>query len=135
MSRAHYSEDLENWDMIRWRGRVMSATRGKRGQLFLRDLLVALDEMPDKRLIRNDLQNEDGQVCAIGALGLKRGIDMSTIDPEEAETVAAAFNIAEPLAREVVYMNDEYFDYRMTAEERFTKMRAWIGTQIKAEIT
>lgn len=32
MSRSGYSEDLDMWDLIRWRGAVKSALRGKRGQ-------------------------------------------------------------------------------------------------------
>ena len=129
MSRANYSEDLENWDLIRWRGQVASAIRGKRGQKFLTELLEALDAMPEKRLIRDDLQNEDGEVCAIGALGLKRGINLQKLDPEDPDQVAAAFDIAEQLSREVVYMNDEYCD-RETPEERWKGMRAWVAKQI-----
>jgi hypothetical protein len=130
MSRANYSEDLDNWDLIRWRGQVASAIRGKRGQGFLGDLLVALDSLPEKRLIADDLENEEGEVCAIGALGKARGIDMKRIDPEEPEVVAAVFGIAEQLAREIVYMNDEYFDTE-TPEERHRVMRKWVIRQIR----
>lgn len=136
MSRSGYSSDCENLAM--WRGRVASATRGKRGQAFFRALLAALDGMPEKRLIRHALQAEDGEVCAIGALGKARGVDMSDIDPEEPDQVAPVFDIAECLAQEVVYMNDEYFDYRyvdhkrieITPEELWQKMRAWVAEQI-----
>jgi hypothetical protein len=37
MSRSGYSDDLENWSLIRWRGAVASAIRGRRGQAFLRE--------------------------------------------------------------------------------------------------
>jgi len=37
---------------------------GRRGQKFLRDLIVALDEMPVKRLIKNDL-HAHGEVCTL----------------------------------------------------------------------
>lgn len=84
MSRSGYSTDLDDWDLIRWRGQVASAIRGKRGQKFLVDLLAALDALPQKSLIVDELQ-EEGQVCAIGALGLSRGLDMSKIDPEDAD--------------------------------------------------
>jgi hypothetical protein len=131
MSRSGYSEDLDDWDLIRWRGQVASAIRGRRGQAFLVDLLKALEEMPEKRLIADDLENEDG-VCAIGALGKARGIDMKALDPEEPEHIAAAFGIAPQLAQETVYMNDEYFD-RETPEKRYEFMVAWTRKQIKAE--
>lgn len=48
MSRSGYSNDGENIAM--WRGQVASAIRGKRGQAFLRELVEALDAMPEKRL-------------------------------------------------------------------------------------
>ena len=129
MSRSGYIDDFEdNWQLIKWRGQVASASRGKRGQQFFRDLLAAMDAMPEKRLITHELE-EDGEVCAIGALCRARGVDMATIDPGEPEEVAGAVNIAPQLAQETVYMNDEYFD-RETPEERFTKMRAWVAKQI-----
>jgi len=56
MSRSGYTEDNDDqWALIRWRGAVKSAMRGKRGQAFLRELLAALDAMSVKRLIANDL--------------------------------------------------------------------------------
>ena len=131
MSRANYSEDLEQWEIAMWRGQVASAIRGKRGQKFLRDLLVALDALPDKSLIRHELQNQDGEVCAIGALGLAHGIDMSDLDSEEPVSVAAAFDIAEQLAREVAYMNDEYYDTE-TPEARYVSMKKWVVSLIKS---
>lgn len=55
MSRSGYTEDCDGWDLIRWRGAVASAIRGKRGQAFLREALAALDAMPEKQLISHDL--------------------------------------------------------------------------------
>ena len=59
MSRSGYTDyddsDFANWNHIRWRGQVASATRGKRGQQFFRDLIAALDAMPTKVLITDDL--------------------------------------------------------------------------------
>lgn len=136
MSRSGYHCD---GDVAMWRGMVASATRGKRGQAFFRALVAALDAMPEKRLIRDALQDESGEVCAIGALGKARGIDMREIDPECPEQVAPAFGIAECLAQEVVYMNDEYFDFHyvrevrteFTPEERWQHMRKWAAQQIR----
>ncbi len=144
MSRSGYVEDFDdNWQLIKWRGQVASATRGKRGQKLLTDLLVALDAMPDKALVPHELETEDGQVCALGALGKARGIDMQKLDPEEPEAVAAAFDIAPQLAQEIVYMNDEYLDSTwnettkryddITPEKRWECMRAWVASQIQRE--
>lgn len=150
MSRSGYSDDCEQWSMIRWRGAVASAIRGKRGQAFLRELLDALDALPEKRLIAGDIVRE-GEVCAIGALGLRRGVDMTALDPEDHEAVAGAFGIPNALACELFYENDEvsewtyetvqgpvrpgqvlpYVSRRVTPEERFVRVRAWIVSSIK----
>lgn len=133
MSRSGYSEECdEDWGFIRWRGAVASAIRGKRGQAFLKEILAALDAMSEKRLIANDLEQE-GAVCAIGSVGKTRGIDMSSLDPEDYHTVAATFGIARALAQEIVYENDEggpsYWG-KETPEERYTRMRKWIASLI-----
>lgn len=130
MSRSGYSYDLEENDIAMWRGQVASAIRGKRGQAFLRDLLAALDAMPDKRLIRDALE-ADGEVCGIGALGRARGIDMSQLDPEEYEAVAEAFNIAHQLAQEIAYVNDEYLDLE-TPEQRFIGVHKWVAEHLSS---
>lgn len=108
MSRSDYSDDFdENWDYIRWRGRVASSIRGKRGQKLLRELAAAMDAIPGKSLVAHELVSEDGQFCALGAVGQCRGIDLTKLDPDDYAAVAEAFDIAEPLAREIVFENDE----------------------------
>ncbi|MDE1904980.1 MAG: hypothetical protein KGH75_00835 [Rhodospirillales bacterium] len=130
MSRSGYSEDIDDdWGFIRWRGRVASAARGRRGQQFLRDLVAALDAMPEKRLITGEIQNDSG-VCAIGSVGLRRGIDLAAIDPENWEAVGQIFDIAEPLVREVFYLNDEAFGGK-TPEQLWQRMRDWAVALIK----
>ena len=134
MSRSGYTDDDEGMPLALWRGIVASATRGKRGQQFFRDLLAALDAMPHKRLIAHELA-KDGEVCAIGSLGAARGVDMAKLDPEEPCDVARAFNIATPLAQEVVYENDENGPWSRdeSPEQRWTRMRAWVAAQIRPD--
>ena len=133
MSRSGYTDDCEdNWAMIRWRGAVNSATKGKRGQQFFRDLLAALDAMPNKRLITESLVS-DGEFCTLGVLGAARGIDLEKLDPDDSEQVSSAFGIADCLAREVVWMNDE--PYHHTPEQRFSFMRKWVESKITKEPT
>lgn len=129
MSRSGYSDGIDNWDLIKWRGQVASAIRGKRGQALLKDLHEALLALPEKRLITDELIDTDGDVCALGAVGKMRNVDMSQLDPSEPEEVAAAFNIAEQLAQEIVYMNDEYWD-RETPEERYKLMLKWVEQKV-----
>jgi hypothetical protein len=128
MSRHGYSDDLDQWDLIKWRGQVASAMRGKRGQALLVDLVNALDAMPEKVLIARELIDGAGDVCALGAVGLRRGISMEHLDPEESESIADAFDIAEQLAREIVYVNDEggnAWRGDETPQARWKRVRAW----------
>jgi len=125
MSRSGYIDDCEQWDLIRWRGAVASAIRGKRGQAFLLEMYRAMEALPEHKLIAAELE-KDGAVCAIGAVGKARGIDMSKIDPEDRDTVAGTFGIPPTLAAEIVYMNDEYFFSQETPEARYQQMRKWV---------
>jgi hypothetical protein len=154
MSRSGYCDDIDDpLALGRWRAQVKSATRGRRGQKLLREMLAALDAMPEKRLIGHELEFSserieqqkakwpwidaevpegvrDGDVCALGAVGKARGLDMAVIDPEDNETVALTFDIAEPLAREIAFMNDEGSAYLETPEQRWQRMRAWVAGEI-----
>ncbi len=111
MTRHGYVDngDLESLELGRWRGRVASAIRGRRGQKLLHRLKESLEAMPFRELIPEDLQDEHGGVCALGSIGVHEKLDLSELDPEESEGVAEFFDIADPMAREIVYENDEYF--------------------------
>jgi hypothetical protein len=130
--RSGYSDSCDGWDLIRWRGAVASAIRGKRGQAFLREMLASLDALPDKRLIAEELE-QNGEVCAIGSVGKARGVDMSKLDVFDPDTIANAFGIATALVQEIEYINDE--DYRAsTPEKRFEVVRKWVVENIKPAI-
>lgn len=138
MSRSGYSDDCNGWSLIRWRGAVNSAIKGKRGQAFLREALAALDAMPTKELIADNLSTEGG-FCTLGAVGAARGMDMSGIDPDEREQVAASFSVAEALAAEIMFENDEGSSYAFwyvnnskptTPAQRWQHMRDWIAKHI-----
>lgn len=135
MSRSGYSDDYDGnddqWAQIRWRGAVESSIRGRRGQALLRELLEALDAMPEKRLIANDLITQDGDVCALGALGVKRGIadDLKTKDPWDYSNLADIFGVAAPLIQEIEWMNDVGV-WGLTPEQRWLNMRAWVAGRI-----
>lgn len=134
MSRAgYYDDDSDQWATIRWRGAVASGIRGKRGQAFLREMLTAMDALPEKKLVAHELEM-DGQVCAIGSVGMARGIDMSQLDPENYSKVADTFGISEALAREIVYENDEGGWRDDTPEKRFERMRAWVVENLRDEV-
>lgn len=135
MSRSGYTDDYGDDDplaMGRYRQAVAMAFKGKRGQAFLREMLAALDALPEKRLVQGELETPEGAVCAIGSVGRKRGMGLSKFDPDDIERVAGAFGIADSMAREIVWMNDEVGSYKETPEERFVRVRKWIESEIKA---
>ena len=144
MSRSGYSEDRDSdyWSFIRWRGAVASAIGGKRGQEMIAEMRDALDAMPEKKLIANDLETLSGEYCALGALGRKRGLAMTShpngwaskprwtrelgLDPEDPDRVAEAFGVAPALIKEIVYENDEFGQWKkVTPEQRWAHMREW----------
>lgn len=143
MSRSGYSDDMD--DTLahgRWRAQVASAIRGKRGQTFLRELLAALDAMPEKRLVKQEFE-ADGAVCTLGCIAKQRGVDMSRFDPEDSsvgEEIGPALGIAHQLAREIMFENDDFYiwapnrgrvwDDPTEGEKRWKYMRDWVAQQI-----
>jgi hypothetical protein len=138
MPRSGYDDDCDGRELALWRGAVASTIRGKRGQEFLRELLAALDAIPEKRLIANALER-DGEVCALGALGRKRGLAMDNYDEEmcDPETdeyrraLAHLFGTAPALVAEITYMNDQWPSSLSTPETRYQMVREWVASQIK----
>ena len=131
MSRSGYSDNCDGWALICWRGAVASAIKGKRGQAFLRELLDALDAMPVKELITEDLER-DGSYCALGVIGARRGLDLKAIDAEDPEDVAKHFEIARALAAEISYENDEASPFiREPPGQLWMRMRRWTAENIK----
>lgn len=135
MSRSGYSDAFgDEWSLIRWRGAVLSAIRGARGQLLILELLEALEAIPEKRLIAEELATAIGEYCALGVLGAKRGIDLDTLDPEDYKQVASAFGVANALVREIVWENDEFRWGNATPEQRWQHMCDWCRANLKAEV-
>lgn len=131
MSRSGYDEDCYGWELIRYRGAVASAIRGARGQSFLREMLAALDAMPEKILIEHELE-DNGRFCAMGVVGNARGLPMAGIDAYDPEQIASAFGIAESLAREVAWINDDEFSYaKESLQDRWTRVRKWVVENLK----
>ena len=144
MSRSGYSEDCENLGL--WRGAVERAIRGKRGQAFLREMAAALDAMPRKELGADEVARDSEHVCAMGSVVLARRRDVTAVDVYDADDTANLLGIAGALAKEIAYENDECGQRietegptrfpgglvwrRETLAERWTRMRAWVDSQI-----
>lgn len=127
MNRSDYTDDsdYDNWRAIMYRGAVKSATRGQRGQKLLRDIAQAMDAMPEKVLIADDLAR-DGQVCALGAAFQLRGINATAYHAENYIAIASALDAAPALVREIAFLNDECGD-----NNRWLWMRNWVDSEIK----
>lgn len=113
-----------------WRGQVASTIRGKRGQAFLKELIEALDSLPEKQLIKNDLI-QDGEVCALGSVGIMRGIDMTKLDAGDYYALAKVFGITHQLVQEIEWINDEAGAPDQTPEQRWQSIRDWAVRHIR----
>lgn len=92
---------------------------------------IALDLMHKKRLIPNKLITKTGEVCALGAVGRLKGLNMSKVDPEDRDQVAKLFDIAPALAAEIAYKNDQNHGYiNETPEEKWSRVRKWVDENI-----
>lgn len=114
MSRSGYSDDYDDpLALGRWRQAVKRAIEGKRGQALLRDLLLTLDAMPDKRLYTGSFATADGEFCTLGAHAARKGVKVDDLgdieDGCDTAIVGARFGIAPAMAAEIMYMNDENF--------------------------
>lgn len=138
MSRHGMVDDWEpddssdQWRQICFRGSIKKAIKGKRGQAFLRELIAALDAMPVKKLIAEELEHE-GEYCAMGCVGKARGIDMSNLDPYDVEKMSKIFGIAPNMIREIEFINDEtvYWSNDEIPEiKRWNVVRQWAESQL-----
>lgn len=142
MSRSGYCDDFEEPGLTLYRRAVENAIKGKRGQALLKELEAALIALPDKALTTNEMANPaDDSVCALGAVALKRGLgkgkDRLTVLKEiaekfpegsEASELCDEFNIAEALAKEITYVNDEMASGG--PEKRYEYVLKWVRDQI-----
>jgi hypothetical protein len=134
MSRSGYVdtgdwEDDEIGTLNLYRANVARSIRSKRGQAFLREMAAAMDAMPEKFLIADELVTAEGEVCAIGSVCKARGLDVSGTDPEEPDEVAKLVGISRILAAEIEYENDEG-GWHENDEQRWTRMRHWIDSNL-----
>lgn len=134
MSRSGYVDDWDDPGSVNlYRGVVLRALHGKRGQAFLRELVAALDALPSKRLIAGKLVTEGGECCAIGSVFRARGLSVAGIDPYAADEVGAAVGVAKAMAAEIEYENDDGGRYDETPEQRWERMRSWASGHMMAE--
>lgn len=142
--RSGYDDGCDGWELIRWRGAVTSAIRGRRGQAFLHELRDALDAMDQKELIEGYLE-DGGKVCAVGCVARARGMLVEGAEELNADTL----DVANALVREVMFVNDD--DWGIWSEfdrvkhkdiptwqadirrRRWERVRRWVDRQIREE--
>lgn len=145
MSRHGYVDDDCDDPLLlgRWRAQVKSAIRGKRGQAFLKELAAAMDAMPKKELIVDELIDDEGGCCAIGVVCKARGLDVSKIDYTDPEEVGGLVGVAHQMAAEIEYENDtdqpkwtkdaagKWIREDETPSQRWERMRRWVDKHIE----
>lgn len=148
MSRSGYTEgdcddEIAFLRYNGWRQAVHNALHGKRGQAFLRELIESLDAMPVHELAANSF-TKGGEVCALGSVALKRGIDVSGfeppddvedygIEPVDRDAVGIVFGIAPSMAAEIMFENDDNDYHNETPALRWARMRRWAECQLTPE--
>ena len=134
MSRSGYTDDCENLEL--YRATVERSIKGRRGQAFLRELATAMDAMPDKVLIRNELIDAEGDCCTIGVVCKARELDVSAVDHEDPQAVGDLVGIARSMAAEIEFENDD--DWHLakaeTPEQRWIRMRKWVDDHLSEQV-
>jgi hypothetical protein len=149
--RINYSEDEDYLGQFNlFQANCQRSIEGKAGQKSLRELEAALLALPEKRLIADELENAEGEVCAIGAIKKYRGVDVES-DPQEMEEVGVELGMPRLVAWKVVALNDfdngEYVEafgptyhgmklwefVPVTPERRYEMVLAWVRQQIQSE--
>lgn len=144
MSRLDYGDGDSYWEP--WMdgqqaGALRSATRGKRGQRFLRDLIEALDALPVPELAVGALEDEEtGCCCAFGAVRRHRGAENVPLgfDPTREDmppdSLAQPFDVSQTLAWAVVQANEESSTSNTpdARRRRFKEVRRWAVAKLCA---
>jgi len=133
--RVYVNEDNEENTYGLWVGSAKKAIGGKKGQAFLKELRQAILNLPKRELFK-DRFNKEGGVCALGALGLKRNMDMCELDsqiendePVETKFIAHKFGITPTLAWEIIYANDDERS-SVTPSKRYRRFLKWLDKKI-----
>lgn len=139
-----------------WEGNMRRCFSGKAGQAKLREIREALLALPQKRLIRGRLADENGDVCTVGAIALHRRVkdgqepdvaiaELAKIVPQEMVewdswevermtlAVGADCGIKAPMVTEIAFHNDVW-ERRETPEECYSRILAWVENCIRGPV-
>lgn len=151
MSRFDFDGDGEEYpgEYALFEANIDRALAGKRGQAILREMKAALEALPHKRLCQGRLA-DDGEVCVLGALCVKRLRDTGLTFEEAvekaereyaemdaqalADTAGSRMKLGFHLAWKTMYANDELgenYKSKTTPEKRFENVMNWINSNLK----
>ena len=156
MSRVNFDDyDEDEYSDLRafafgWNEK--QALGGRKGQKFLREMEAALLALPRKELVANVFVAEDGGVCPLAALALKRSKDAGKTEDdalaevrnllsmedafydnssyENCEYAAKALKTNRYMAYAVMYCADEQAR-KLNLSERYDAVLAWVRKNLK----
>lgn len=133
--RLNYSDDEDySGQFALWNANINRHLLGKKGQFWLTQLRDALLALPTKRLIARSLADDNGEVCAIGALVVAQGKatvdELSGLDEhEDSADYAKSLGVPYLTAWAVVAENDLSLD-NCTPEQRYERMLTWVQARL-----
>ncbi len=132
MSRTWEGESDNPLDWGRYEAAKRSTLRGRRGQAFLRELVAALDALPQPELSEGALGDQrTGCVCALGAVALAQGQSFADLAKDDGngspDEAAEWYSISPTLANEIISANDDWRDGNTVdvRRSRWRHVRAW----------
>ena len=128
MSRSGYVDDCEHLNL--YSASVDRAIAGRRGQAFLRELAEAMEAMPERVLIAEELIDAEGDCCTIGVVCKSRGLSVSGVDQECPDSVGNLVGIASSMAAEIEFLNDEAGPNCETPAARWIRVRRWVEQKL-----
>jgi hypothetical protein len=154
MSRFYAEWEGEGPPPEFWQRAALNAIRGRRGQAFLRELKEALLALPEPRLIEGAVWRE-GEVCALGALALRRldqgqpircyghtmtsRAELEEIGPDLEDELGSmelgmGMGMKQTMAWAIAYENDEGNPWPdETPEARYRRVLRWVEGNLAAE--
>jgi hypothetical protein len=134
--RLNYRDEEEfSGQFALWRANCERSMRGVRGQVSLKRLEAALVALPQKRLIHgamNEVDEKTGslEVCALGAVAMMEGQEKVLYSDDDPEEAGVEMGFPRLVAWTVVAENDIEYGRRVTPEDRYVAMLAWVRSQI-----
>lgn len=149
----YYDDEFNNQGRLWW-ANCERALKGRKGKAALAELREAMLALPEPVLIAGRLANEQGQVCAVGAMVVHRRVaegreratvlgELARLIPEDENcdgsdvtaTVGVSLGFTYSLAYRLAYENDEGAWNDATPEARYDRLMRFIDHEIGPLVT